>query len=185
MSGEKEQRLVWIDLEMTGLHPEIDVILEIATIVTDNQLNILAKGPSLIIHQPEDKMSPMSDWVFNQHSKSGLLDAVRHSLISMHDAEQQTLTFLNQYCAPGIAPLCGNSVWQDRAFLRMHMPRIVDFLHYRMIDVTTVKELVKRWYPHNPHTMFKKQDHHRALDDIQESIHELAFYRQHFFLPNV
>ena len=185
MAEHKEQNLVWIDLEMTGLCPEKDHILEIASIVTDNQLNILAQGPSLVIHQPQQALLEMNDWVSKQHTRTGLVDAVQKSTITLEQAEQETLDFLGKYCQPGDSPLCGNSVWQDRAFIRLSMPRLNNFLHYRIIDVTSIKELVKRWYPNNPHAEFKKQDSHRALDDIKESVAELAHYRQHFFVKPV
>jgi oligoribonuclease len=182
MAENKEQNLVWIDLEMTGLCPEKDHILEIASLVTDSQLNILAQGPSLIIHQNEQVLSCMNDWVLKQHGHSGLLDAVRSSTITIAQAEQETLEFVSQYCVTGKSPLCGNSVWQDRAFLRLAMPKLNDFLHYRIIDVTAVKELVRRWYPQSPFAEFKKKDGHRALEDIKESVAELVHYRKHFFV---
>jgi oligoribonuclease len=182
MADLKEQNLVWIDLEMTGLCPEKDSVLEIASLVTDSQLNVVAQGPSLIIHQPQDALQNMNDWVLKQHTRTGLLDAVHQSTITVGQAEQETLEFLKQYCLQGKSPLCGNSIWQDRAFLRLAMPALLDFLHYRLIDVTTVKELVKRWYPHDPRAEFKKKDTHRALEDIKESVAELVHYRRHFFV---
>lgn len=182
MADNKEQNLVWIDLEMTGLCSEKDHILEIASLVTDNQLNILAQGPSLIIHQQEQALMQMNDWVLNQHMRTGLVEAVRESSITLEQAEQETLDFLKNYCQPESSPLCGNSVWKDRAFLRTDMPKLNSFLHYRVIDVTSIKELVKRWYPNDPRTEFKKQDSHRALDDIKESVAELVHYRKHFFV---
>ena len=182
MAEQMEQNLVWIDLEMTGLCPEKDYILEIASLVTDNQLNIIAQGPTLIIHQPESALHEMNDWVLKQHTKTGLVQAVQRSLITLDQAEQETINFLGNYCKPGFAPLCGNSVWQDRAFIRSAMPRLDKFLHYRIIDVTSIKEVVKRWYPNDPRTAFKKQDNHRALDDIKESVAELVYYRKIFFI---
>lgn len=176
----KEQHLIWIDLEMTGLEPERDVILEIAAVITDSELNIVAKGPSLIIHH--DVLPSMSEWVINQHTKTGLLSAVKDSSISLKEAQAQVLAFLQTYCQPGVSPLCGNSVWQDRAFMRCHMPAIVAFLHYRTIDVTSFKEVIIRWYANNPKAEFKKQERHRAMDDILESIEQLKYYRQHFFV---
>ena len=184
MADLKEQNLVWIDLEMTGLCPEKDNILEIASLVTDNQLNTIAQGPSIIVHQPEDALRCMSDWVLKQHTATGLVDAVQKSTITVAQAEQEMLAFLNTYCKPGTSPLCGNSVWQDRNFIRLSMPKLNSFLHYRIIDVTSIKEMVKRWYPDNPYAEFKKQDSHRALDDIKESVAELAHYRKHFFVSS-
>lgn len=182
MAEHKEQNLVWIDLEMTGLCPEKDHILEIASLVTDNQLNIIAQGPALIVHQPQNALLGMNDWVRQQHTRTGLLDAVNRSPIMLEQAEQETLNFLSNYCIAGLSPLCGNSVWQDRSFMRLLMPRLNNFLHYRIIDVTSIKEVVKRWYPHDPHAEFKKHDCHRALDDIKESVAELVHYRKHFFI---
>lgn len=177
--AQQEQNLVWIDLEMTGLNPEENVILEIATIITDSDLNILAYGPSLVIHHSDEILDIMDMWSREQHTKSGLLDKVRASRISIQEAAQQTLEFIQQYCIKDTALLAGNSVWQDRAFLRRYMPTIVAYLHYRLIDVTTIKELVSRWYPDS--TLFEKADTHRALEDIKESIDELKYYRKTFF----
>ncbi len=174
--------LVWIDLEMTGLNPEQDVILEIASIVTDNNLNIIEEGPSLIIHQPENKLATMSEWSQDMHTKSGLIEKVRSSSITLEQAYEQTFTFIKNHCQSQQALLCGNSVWQDRAFLRRYMPEIIEFLYYRLIDVTTVKELVLRWYPDDEHAEFVKKDTHRALTDIRESIAELRHYRKYFFV---
>lgn len=178
----KRERLVWIDLEMTGLNSDIDVILEIATIITDNQLNIIAEGPALIIHQPQAALDLMDEWVRNVHTKSGLVDAVQKSSMTLAVAQEETLDFIKQHCPPRDGVLCGNSVWQDRSFLRKSMPRIVDYLHYRIIDVSSIKELAVRWYPHNPHVKFEKPDNHRALEDIRGSIKELAHYRKYFFI---
>lgn len=174
--------LVWIDLEMTGLNPVYDVILEIASIITDKDLNIIDQGPSLIIHQPDTILSQMDPWAKNQHSQSGLLKQVRASNIKIHKAEQQTLDFIKDYCPPATAPLCGNSVWQDRIFLYHYMPELLSYLHYRIIDVTSFKEVIKRWYPQNPHIFFEKKDTHRALQDIHESIAELKQYKTYFFI---
>lgn len=179
---KKEQLLVWIDLEMTGLVPEKDVILEIATVITDNNLAIVAQGPSLVIHHDESIRASMNEWVLNQHTKSGLINEVQKSQISLENAEQMTLDFLKKYCVEGESPLCGNSICTDRAFMRIAMPHIIDFLHYRMIDVTAIKEVVSRWYAGNPKTEYKKQDKHRALPDILESIDELSHYRKNFFI---
>lgn len=182
MSLNKENNLIWIDLEMTGLCPEKDYILEIASIVTDSQLNIVAQGPSLTIHQPWYCLQDMNEWVKEQHTKSGLLSEVATSTISLEDAEQHTLDFLYEHCMPATSPLCGNSVGHDRAFLRIYMPRIVSFLHYRTIDVTSIKEVITRWYPDNIQAKYKKKSAHRANDDIKESIEELSYYRNIFFI---
>jgi oligoribonuclease len=173
-------RLVWVDLEMTGLDPASCTIVEIATLVTDADLNLIAEGPSLIVHQPPEALARMSDFVRELHTRSGLLDAIGRSITSLEQAEAETLAFLTQHTSQGAAVLAGNSVWKDRAFLEVYMPRIVAHLHYRMIDVSTVKELVRRWYP--PELMApKKQERHRALDDIRESIEELRWYRAKVF----
>lgn len=177
--NHKHAPLVWIDLEMSGLDPEACEILEIATIVTDAELNILGEGPDLVIHWPDRVLEAMDAWCTQHHGGSGLTDAVRTSDIPLIEAERQTLAFLDRFCPPGRSPLCGNSVWQDRRFLDRHMPSLGAFLHYRTVDVSTLKELVRRWYP----TLEAppKRESHRALDDIRESIEELRFYRQHVF----
>lgn len=169
--------LIWIDLEMSGLEPETCRILEIATLVTDDELNVIDEGPDLVIHQPDDVLAAMDAWCQQHHGASGLTDAVRASSLSEAAAERETLAFLERYCPPGRSPLCGNSVWQDRRFIDRYMPSLGLFLHYRTVDVSTLKELVKRWYP--ALELPKKQETHRALDDIRESIEELRFYRQH------
>ena len=169
-------RLIWIDLEMTGLEPERDVIIEIATLVTDEQLNILAEGPSLAIHHAEDVLAGMDDWNQKHHSASGLLERVRASALDMAAAEQQTLAFLRQWNQAASSPICGNSICQDRRFLARHMPRLEAFFHYRNLDVSTLKELARRWYPALP--KFEKAGTHRALDDIRASLDELRYYRE-------
>jgi oligoribonuclease len=179
---KKNDNLVWIDLEMSGLSPDIDVILEIATIVTDNELSVLEKGPSIVIHHEKSALLKMSDWSRKQHHKSGLLDLVESSSCTIADAEKETLSFLKRYCIPQTALLCGNSVWQDRAFLRKYMPNIIDFLHYRIVDVTSFKEVIARWYADSGYKEFVKKDTHRAFDDILESIEELRYYRKYFFI---
>jgi oligoribonuclease len=166
---------------MSGLDPETCQILEIATIVTDAELNILAEGPDLVIHWPDSVLEAMDAWCTQHHGESGLTDAVRSSDIPLIEAERQTLAFLDRHCPPGRSPLCGNSVWQDRRFLDRHMPSLGAFLHYRTVDVSTLKELVRRWYPDLE--VPPKRESHRALDDIRESIEELRFYRQHVFVP--
>jgi len=177
-----DKNFVWIDLEMTGLNPDVDVILEIATIITDEQLNIIDQGPHLIIGQFEEKLAVMNDWVKKTHTKSGLLDKVRASTVLVEEAEEQTMNFITQYCKAETAVLCGNSVWQDRAFMRKYMPRIIEYLNYRLIDVSSIKTVVRRWYPQSPQKDYKKDDKHRALDDILESIQELKHYRRYFFV---
>lgn len=175
------KHFVWIDLEMTGLDPARDLILEIACIITTEHLDIVAKGPVISIKQSEDALKKMEPWSADAHKKSGLLDQVIRSTITVEEAEAQILNFVKKYCYEKKSPLCGNSVWMDRFFLRFHMPRLYDFLHYRTIDVSTVKELIKRWYPSDPQSQFKKDNPHRALDDIIESINELKHYKKHFF----
>ena len=178
----KKQSLVWIDLEMTGLSPEKDKILEIAAVITDNDLNIIEKGPCIVVHQDDSVLALMNEWVAKQHAKSGLIDEVKSSKIMLEQAEQLTVEFLKKYCDAGESPLCGNSICTDRAFMRIYMPRIVDFLHYRMIDVTAIKEIILRWYPGNSTAEYTKKDAHRALPDILESIDELNHYRKNFFV---
>jgi len=173
--NEIEDRIVWMDLEMTGLDPSIDSIIEIATLVTDKDLNIIATGPEIIINQPAEKFEQMDNWNKNQHTKSGLWEKVLKSDTDLPQAEDMTLAFLKEHVQPKTAPLAGNSIWQDRRFIARYFKTIDDFLHYRMIDVSTIKELSKRWYPDNP--KFEKKGSHRALDDINESIEELKFYR--------
>jgi oligoribonuclease len=176
---KNNHHLIWIDLEMTGLDPIADHIIEIATIVTDSDLNIVAEGPVLAIHQTEDMLSKMDDWNTKQHNKSGLVQRVRESVITEAIAERQTIEFLQQYLDKGKSPMCGNSICQDRRFLCRYMPDLSDFFHYRHLDVSTLKELVKRWRPQLMSGV-KKESKHLALDDIKESIEELKYYRAHF-----
>jgi oligoribonuclease len=175
-------RLVWVDLEMTGLEPATCAIVEIATIVTDAELNVIAEGPNLVIQPEAGALARMNDFVRALHVKSGLLDRIGASTTTVAEAERETLAFLEQHAVRGASLLCGNSVWKDRAFLEREMPSVVAFLHYRMIDVSTLKELVRRWYPGRYHAP-KKKEAHRALDDIRESIEELRWYRAHVFVP--
>ena len=172
--------LVWIDLEMTGLDPDTDKVIEIATIVTDSDLNILAEGPELVIHESKEVMDGMDEWCSEHHGKSGLTARVIESKISCAQAEQETLAFLRKWTSAGTSPLCGNSIGQDRRFMVRHMPELEKFFHYRNIDVSSVKELGRRWAPEmvNQH---KKSGTHMALHDIRESISELQHYREHFF----
>jgi oligoribonuclease len=174
--------LIWIDLEMTGLDTMNDVIIEIATIVTDEKLNILAEGPMLAIHQPDEIMNGMDEWNTEQHGKSGLTDRVKQSSYSAAQAESETIGFLEQYVPKGASPMCGNSICQDRRFLARLMPELEEFFHYRNLDVSTVKELAKRWAPDVAKGVVK-QGKHLALDDIRDSINELVHYRDNFLKP--
>jgi oligoribonuclease len=172
-----------MDLEMTGLDPTKDVIVEIATLITDDDLTILAEGPDLVVHTSEDLLAAMDPFVVEMHTKSGLLDAIRSSTTSLADAGAATLAFLREHAQPGTVPLCGNSIGTDRRFLAAYLPDIENFLHYRSVDVSSVKELVRRWYPGVRSGRPRKQGSHRALDDIRESIEELRYYRTSVFRP--
>ena len=172
--------LIWIDLEMTGLNPDTDVIIEMATIVTDSDLNVLAEGPTIAIHQSDEILAGMDEWNTRQHGQSGLTQRVRESRISMAEAEAQTLAFLEQWVPKGKSPICGNSICQDRRFLYRHMPQLEAYFHYRNLDVSTVKELAARWSP-KVREGVKKSSSHLAMDDIRDSIAELQHYREHFF----
>jgi oligoribonuclease len=175
----KDTNLIWIDLEMTGLEPATDHIIEIATIVTDSELNTLAEGPVLAIHQSDEVLNGMDEWNTSHHGDSGLTERVRNSTFSAVDAEQQTLKFLREYVSAGASPMCGNSICQDRRFMAREMKALERFFHYRNLDVSTLKELAKRWRPELMDG-FKKKEAHLALDDVRESIEELRYYRQHF-----
>ena len=177
---QDSKNLVWMDMEMTGLDPEIHTIVEIATVITDSSLKIIAEGPSLAVHQPEEVLKNMEAWSAKHHEASGLTKRVRESKITMAEAEAQTLAFIQRYCPEKITPLCGSSIHQDRRFLVRYMPKIHHYLHYRMIDVSSVKELVSRWFPFGPRPP-AKADSHLAMADIKESIGELLFYREHYF----
>ena len=175
----KKDNLVWIDMEMTGLDPDKDRIIEVATIITDGRLHIVEEGPNLIIHQPKRVLKAMDEWNCKHHADSGLTEAVLASKLTVRAAERKTLEFIKKHCAPKSAPLCGNSVHHDRRFIAHYMPKLHQYLHYRLVDVSTIKELVKRWFRA---TRFPaKNERHRALDDIRESIEELKYYRRHFF----
>jgi len=176
------QHLIWIDLEMTGLNPDTDLIIEIATVVTDKDLNILAEGPVLAVHQSDAVLAAMDDWNQTHHGESGLIERVRRSQIVEIEAERQTIDFLTQWVPENTSPMCGNSIGQDRRFLYRYMPKLEAYFHYRNIDVSTLKELVARWAPELKNG-FNKVAAHRALDDIKDSIEELRYYRDCFILP--
>lgn len=176
---KNQNNLIWIDLEMTGLDPDSDRIIEIATIVTDADLNILAEGPELAVHQPDELLDGMDEWCTRQHGKSGLTERVKNSSITDRDAELQTIEFLSEYVPANSSPMCGNSICQDRRFLYRYMPELEKFFHYRNLDVSTLKELAKRWAPQVA-SGFSKNSSHLAMDDIRDSIAEMQFYREHF-----
>lgn len=175
---QSKDNLIWLDLEMTGLDTDNDLIIEIATIVTDSQLNVLAEGPVFAIHQSDEVLAGMDEWNTNQHGKSGLTQRVRDSQLSEAEAEAQTLAFLKQWVPERASPMCGNSICQDRRFLHRCMPQLEAFFHYRNLDVSSLKELAQRWAP-DVAKGFKKSEAHLAMDDIRESIAELRYYREH------
>jgi oligoribonuclease len=177
--ASENNHLIWIDLEMTGLVPETDRIIEIALVVTDAELNVLAESPALAVHQPDAVLDAMDDWNKNTHGRSGLIERVRASSLSEAEVEAQMLAFLEPLVPRGKSPMCGNSICQDRRFLARHMPRLEAYFHYRNLDVSTLKELVKRWKPEIAAGVVK-EGKHTALADIHESINELRYYRQHF-----
>ncbi len=182
--SQDANNLVWIDLEMTGLDTQNDVIIEIATIVTDSELNILAEGPELAIHQSDEVLAGMDEWNTKQHGGSGLVERVKNSCIDDAEAERQTLAFLQQYVPAGKSPMCGNSICQDRRFMARSMPTLEAFFHYRNLDVSTLKELARRWSP-QVYKGFNKDSSHLAMDDIRDSINELKHYRDTFIrLPS-
>lgn len=174
-----KDNLIWIDLEMTGLDPDTDTIIEIATIVTDSKLNTIAEGPVLAIHQPDETLDGMDNWNTKHHTESGLVNRVRESAVTIAAAETRTLEFLKQHVAAGKSPMCGNSICQDRRFLYRLMPQLEKFFHYRNLDVSTLKELALRWKPQVAERI-KKESKHLALDDIRDSIEEMRYYRDHF-----
>ena len=171
-----------MDLEMTGLDSTSDVIVEIATLVTDDELEIVAEGPDLVIHTSDDDLAKMDEYVVDMHTKSGLLTAIKESTITLEEAGAQTLAFLKEHIAePRTVPLCGNSIGMDRRFLAAYLPEIEEFLHYRSVDVSTIKELARRWYPERLAGLHKTRSAHRALDDIRQSVDELRYWREHVF----
>lgn len=180
---DKNKLLVWIDLEMTGLDPENDHIIEIASLITDGDLNIIAEGPEIVIHQSDEVLAGMNEWCVKQHGESGLTEKVRASEISLKEAEKLTQKFIRKYTGRTKVPLCGNSIGQDKMFLMKYMPLIIKQLHYRMVDVSSVKEMAHRWYPGLP--KFPKAVTHRALDDIRESVAELKYYREKLFVDSI
>lgn len=175
---KSKKNLIWIDLEMTGLDTNNDYIIEIATIVTDSELNILAEGPTLAIHQPDAVLEGMDEWNTRQHGSSGLTERVRNSTITEAEAEKATLAFLQEYVPANASPMCGNSICQDRRFLARCMPELEDYFHYRNLDVSSLKELARRWAP-KVEKSFKKNGSHLAMDDVKDSIRELQHYREH------
>jgi oligoribonuclease len=183
MSSRSPKNLIWLDLEMTGLNVEKESIIEIATIATDPELNVLEEGPCLVIHQENELLDKMDDWNKKHHGASGLVDKIKRSQISEEEAEWQTLEFVRKYGVENQTLLCGNTIGHDRKFLLKYMKKLHNFFHYRSVDVTSVKELVLRWYPKGP-KLPKKNEAHQALTDIRESIEELKFYRKHYFIPS-
>lgn len=178
----RDKNLLWLDLEMTGLDPERCAIVEIATAVTDGNLDLIAEGPNLVIHQPPEALATMSPVVVEMHTRSGLLERIAASTISLAQAEAETLAFVRLHCEERTAPLCGNSIWKDRQFIERYMPALDAYLHYRCVDVSTIKELGRRWY--GDAIVPKKKEAHRALDDIRESIDELRHYRTQLFVQS-
>ena len=179
--NSKQNNLIWIDLEMTGLVPEQDFILEIAAVITDSLLNIVAEGPEIVLHQPDEILSKMDDWNKKQHTKSGLLDLVKVSEITEKQAELQVLQFLEKYVDRDTSPICGNTIYQDRQFLCHHMPNLEKYFHYRQLDVSTIKILAQRWVPDLLFQRSEEESNHRAKDDVLKSIKELKFYKKEFF----
>ncbi|MEA5098435.1 MAG: oligoribonuclease [Burkholderiaceae bacterium] len=187
ISAEKPQRpnefnLIWVDMEMTGLDPDKDKIIEVAVIVTDANLNVLAEGPVFAIHQPDEVLDGMDAWNKGTHGRSGLIDRVKASTVTEAEAEEALIDFLRHFVPKGKSPMCGNTIHQDRRFMARGMPKLETFFHYRNLDVSTLKELCRRWKPEVA-SGFKKQQKHTALADIVESIEELRYYREHFILP--
>ncbi len=179
---QREDLLVWLDLEMTGLDPKTCTVLEIGSVITDGELEVLAEGPSIAIHHTDKVLNGMESWSRFHHKKSGLTQSCRESKVSLKKAEQMTLQFVQGFCKKKSAPLCGNTIWQDRRFLVKYMPLLEQYLHYRTIDVSSVKELVSRWYPKDHKMPREKRQTHRVSDDIRESIEELRHYRKKVFV---
>jgi oligoribonuclease len=177
--AQDPNRLIWIDMEMSGLNPDLDKVLEVAVVVTDPQLNVIAEAPLLVVHQSDALLAAMDEWNKSAHGKSGLIERVRASVHSEASAEEQMIGFLDRFVPPKASPMCGNSVHQDRRFLARHMPRLEAYFHYRNLDVSTLKELARRWKPEIMAGL-TKQGRHEALADIYESIEELKYFRQHF-----
>ena len=178
--SSSDDNLIWLDMEMSGLNTETDKVLEIATVVTDPHLNIIAEGPVIVIHQTDEILNGMDTWNQSTHSKSGLIERVKKSSFDENYASEATIEFLKKHIAPNKSPMCGNSICQDRRFMARYMPQLEAYFHYRNVDVSTIKELSKRWQP-NLVKGFEKQQAHTALADIMESIEELKYYREHFF----
>lgn len=176
---QSANNLIWVDMEMTGLEPEHDVVIEIATIVTDSDLNTLAEGPVIALHQSDHRLAGMDEWNTTHHTRSGLVDRVRASDYDEERATRETITFLEQWVPPGVSPMCGNTICQDRRFMARYLPELERFFHYRNLDVTTLKILMQRWRP-ELEAGFEKNATHLALDDIRESIEEMRYYREHF-----
>ncbi len=179
MAQENNQNLIWLDMEMSGLSPETDFVLEVALVVTDAQLNTVAEAPVLVVHQTDAVLDRMDNWNKGTHGKSGLIDKVKASRLDDAAVEARMVDFLQQYVGAGKSPMCGNSICQDRRFLAKHMPKLEAYFHYRNLDVSTIKELARRWRP-ELYDGFKKENRHEALADIYESINELKYYREHF-----
>lgn len=183
MSKKNQNNLVWLDMEMTGLSAEQNVILEVAIVITDSYLNVLAESPSFPIKQPPEELAKMDKWNVGTHTRSGLIDRIASSGVELDEAEKEIIKLIKTYVPKGISPLCGNTIHQDRKFIVRYMPKLEEYLHYRNIDVSSIKELAKRWYPEIA-SQFKKHNKHEALADIHESIEELKYYQQHIMLPN-
>ena len=179
--AQDNKNLIWIDMEMTGLNPDTDRIIEVALVITDSQLNVVAEGPVLAVHQPDATLNGMDKWNTSTHSKSGLIDKVKASKLNEAEVEAQMLAFLELHIGSGISPMCGNSICQDRRFMARWMPELEEYFHYRNLDVSTFKELVKRWKPEIASGL-KKEGKHEALADIYDSINELKYYREHFII---
>jgi oligoribonuclease len=177
--AQDPNRLIWIDMEMSGLDPDRDKVLEVAIVITDGELNTVAEAPVFVVHQSNDVLAGMDDWNRKTHAKSGLVDRVKASVLSERDVEDRMVAFLGDYVPPKISPMCGNSVHQDRRFMARHLPKLEDFFHYRNLDVSTLKELARRWKPQLLDGLVK-HGKHEALADIHESIDELRYYREHF-----